>query len=149
MLPIIALDPEPPIASPGNQEERHRAVNKTRPVNLDFGTIDLPITAKASIMHRASGVFLVAGIAVLLYLLDLSLRDADGFARAAGMLSSVGARFVLWVVLAAVIFHTIAGIKHLLMDIGIGESKEGGILAARLTFGISALLMLAAGVWLW
>ena len=124
-------------------------MKKSRPVNLDLGTIAFPVTAIASIMHRISGVFLVVGIAVLMYLLDLSLRDADGFARAAGMLASPGARFVLWVVLAAVIFHTIAGIKHLMMDVGIGESLEGGLLAARLTFGISAVLILAAGVWLW
>jgi succinate dehydrogenase / fumarate reductase cytochrome b subunit len=124
-------------------------VNKTRPVNLDLGTIRLPVTAKASILHRASGVFLVVGIAVLLYLLDLSLSGPDGFAQVAALLSAPLARFVLWAVLAGLAYHAVAGIKHLLMDLGIGESLEGGILAARITFGVSAVLIAAAGVWLW
>ncbi|MBT6028363.1 MAG: succinate dehydrogenase, cytochrome b556 subunit, partial [Porticoccaceae bacterium] len=31
-------------------------MDKKRPVNLDFGTIKLPITAYVSILHRVSGV---------------------------------------------------------------------------------------------
>lgn len=124
-------------------------MNKTRPVNLDLGTIRLPVTAKASILHRASGVFLVAGVAVLLYLLDLSLRDAAGFAEARDILAGPLARFVLWAVLAGLIYHCVAGVKHLLMDLGYGESLQGGILAARITFAVSAVLIAATGVWLW
>jgi succinate dehydrogenase / fumarate reductase cytochrome b subunit len=124
-------------------------VNKTRPVNLDLGSIRLPVTAKVSIMHRASGVFLVAGVAVLLYLLDLSLRDEAGFAQAVQLLTAPLARLVLWAVLAGLIYHCVAGVKHLLMDLGIGESLQGGILAARITLGVSAVLIAATGVWLW
>lgn len=124
-------------------------MNKTRPVNLDLGTIRFPVTARASILHRVSGVFLVAGIAVLLYLLDLSLSGPEGFAEAASLLGAPLARFVLWVVLAGLIYHAAAGVKHLLMDLGIGEGLESGILAARITFGVSAALIAATGVWLW
>ncbi|MCB1849076.1 MAG: succinate dehydrogenase, cytochrome b556 subunit, partial [Halieaceae bacterium] len=46
-----------------------------RPVNLDIGTMRLPITAWASIAHRASGVFLFAGMAVLIWALDASLAS--------------------------------------------------------------------------
>jgi succinate dehydrogenase / fumarate reductase cytochrome b subunit len=124
-------------------------VNKQRPVNLDLGTIALPITAKVSILHRASGVFLFAGIAVLLFLLDLSLEDAGGFQRAAVLLATTPAKLLLWAVLAGLIYHAVAGVKHLLMDLGIGESLTGGVLAARLTLAIAGVLILAAGVWIW
>lgn len=124
-------------------------MNKPRPVNLDLGTISLPVTAKASILHRVSGVFLFAAVAVLLYLLDLSLSGEAGFARAAQLLDSTLAKLVVWAVLAGLIYHSVAGVKHLLMDLGIGETLEGGLRGARLVFGISAVLIVAAGVWVW
>lgn len=120
-----------------------------RPVNLDLGTIALPLPAKASILHRVSGVALFVGVAVLLYLFDLSLAGEEGFARAAGLLATTPAKLVIWAVLAALIYHTVAGVKHLLMDIGIGESLQGGIMAARITFAVAAVLIVLAGVWVW
>jgi succinate dehydrogenase / fumarate reductase cytochrome b subunit len=124
-------------------------VNKTRPVNLDLGTIALPVTAKASILHRISGVFLVAAVAVLLFLLDLSLSGEAGFARAIDVLGTPVARLVVWAVLAGLIYHAVAGVKHLLMDFGMGETLEGGLKAARITFAVAAVLIAAAGVWVW
>ena len=43
----------------------------------------LPITAWASITHRATGVILFVGSAVLLWLLDTSLSGPEGFASVA------------------------------------------------------------------
>lgn len=120
-----------------------------RPVNLDLGTIALPLPAKASILHRVSGVALFVAVAVLLYLFDLSLSGEEGFARAAGLLATTPAKLVIWAVLAALIYHTVAGVKHLLMDAGIGESLQGGIMAARITFAVAAVLIVLAGVWVW
>ncbi|MBP9033221.1 MAG: succinate dehydrogenase, cytochrome b556 subunit [Pseudomonadales bacterium] len=120
-----------------------------RPVNLDLGTIALPLPAKASILHRVSGVALVVAVAVLLYLFDLSLSGEAGFARAAGLLATTPAKLVIWAVLAALIYHCVAGVKHLLMDLGIGESLQGGITAARITFAVAAVLIVLAGVWIW
>lgn len=124
-------------------------MNKTRPVNLDLGTIALPVTAKASILHRISGVFLVAAVAVLLFLLDLSLSGEAGFARAIDVLGTPVARLVVWAVLAGLIYHAVAGVKHLLMDFGMGETLEGGLKAARITFAVAAVLIAVAGVWVW
>ncbi|MBK6277625.1 MAG: succinate dehydrogenase, cytochrome b556 subunit [Gammaproteobacteria bacterium] len=120
-----------------------------RPVNLDLGTIALPLPAKASILHRVSGVALVVAVAVLLYLFDLSLSGEAGFARAAELLATTPAKLVIWAVLAALIYHCVAGVKHLLMDLGIGESLQGGITAARITFAVAAVLIVLAGVWVW
>jgi succinate dehydrogenase / fumarate reductase cytochrome b subunit len=138
-----------PRVSAGLRNQGTNAVNKQRPVNLDLGTIALPITAKVSILHRASGVFLCVAVAVLLYLLELSLSDASGFARAGALLATTPAKLVIWAVLAGLIYHGVAGVKHLLMDLGIGETLQGGILAARLTVAVAGLLILAAGAWIW
>ena len=120
-----------------------------RPVNLDLGTISLPITAKASILHRVSGVFIFAGVAVLLYLLDLSLSSPEGFARVAELLAAPLGKLVGWAVVSGLIYHSVAGVKHLLMDLGIGESLRGGTMAARITFVVAGILIVLAGVWVW
>jgi succinate dehydrogenase / fumarate reductase, cytochrome b subunit len=124
-------------------------VNKKRPVNLDIATIKLPITAYVSILHRASGVFLFAGVAVLLWMLDLSLSSEEGFKAAGDFTSSPFCQFVLWSVLAGLAYHMVAGIRHLIMDFGVGESLEGGQLGAKLALVIAIVLMVLAGVWVW
>lgn len=109
----------------------------------------LPITAWASITHRASGVFLFAGVAVLLWALDASLASPESFASLQETLGNPLLKLVLWAVVAGLIYHTLAGIKHLVMDFGIGETMEGGVLGARIVFVLSIVLILLAGVWIW
>lgn len=121
-----------------------------RPVNLDLMTIKLPITAVVSILHRVSGVVLFFGAGVLLYMLQQSLASPESFAEMqAHMAESPVCKAIVWGVLAALIYHTCAGIKHLIMDMGIGESLEGGALGAKLVLVVSIVLMILAGVWLW
>lgn len=120
-----------------------------RPVNLDISSIRLPITAWASITHRASGVFIFAGMAVLMWALDASLKSPESFAALQQDLASPMVKFVLWAVLSGLIYHSIAGIKHLIMDLGVGESMEGGILGAKVVIVTSAVLILLAGLWIW
>ena len=124
-------------------------VKDKRPVNLDIGTMRLPITAWASITHRASGVFLFVGVAVLLWALDASLSSPEGFASVQGYLDGVLAKLVIWAIVSGLIFHSLAGVKHLIMDFGIGETLEGGVLGARIVIALSAVLILLAGIWIW
>lgn len=120
-----------------------------RPVNLDLGTIDLPLPALASITHRISGVLLVAGTALLLWLLDESLASEEGFNSVAALADSVLCKLLVWAVLSALIYHCVAGIKHMIMDMGFGETLEGGVTGAKLVFIISAVLIVLAGAYLW
>ena len=121
-----------------------------RPVNLDIGTIQLPITSYVSILHRISGVAIFAGVAILLWLLDGSLASAESFAATQSLLAnSVLLRLVVWLVLCGFIYHATAGVKHLVMDLGIGETLQGGKVLAIGTMLISGVLIIAAGVWLW
>ena len=109
----------------------------------------LPITAWTSIAHRASGVFLFAGMAVLIWALDASLASPESFASLQEYLASPLAKLVMWAVVAGLIYHSVAGVKHLVADCGIGESMEGGILGARIVIGLSVVLTLLAGIWIW
>jgi succinate dehydrogenase / fumarate reductase cytochrome b subunit len=124
-------------------------VKDTRPVNLDIGTMRLPITAWASITHRATGVVMFVGSAVLLWGLDASLESPQSFAALQECINSPLAKLVIWAVVSALIYHSLAGVRHLVMDFGIGESMEGGSLGARLVFGLSIVLILVAGIVIW
>ena len=109
----------------------------------------LPITAWASITHRATGVFLFGGIAVLLWALEASLASPESFASLQECLANPLFKLVLWAVVSGLIYHSLAGIKHLVMDFGIGETMEGGILGVRIVVALSVVLILMAGIWIW
>ncbi|MGF1724163.1 succinate dehydrogenase cytochrome b556 subunit [Photobacterium nomapromontoriensis] len=124
-------------------------VNKPRPINLDLQTIRLPLTAIASILHRVSGVITFVAVAILLWLLNLSLSSADGFASAVSIVDSFFVKFVLWGILTALFYHLVVGIRHLLMDMGYFEEMETGIVSAKVSFVIVAVLSLFVGGLVW
>lgn len=124
-------------------------MNDNRPTNLDLGTFKYPLPAITSLLHRISGAFIFVGIAVLLYLLDLSLSSAAGFGQVQEILSHTLMKLVVWAILAGLLYHLIAGIKHLIMDLGIGETMQGGTTAARMVIALSTLTIIVAGVWIW
>jgi succinate dehydrogenase / fumarate reductase cytochrome b subunit len=124
-------------------------VNTKRPVNLDLGKFHFPLPSIISILHRITGVILFVGLAFLLYWLDLSLNSEEGFQRVSDLLDGFIAWLILWGISAGLIFHFVAGIRHLLMDMGIGETLEGGRLSSKITIGVSIALILLTGIWLW
>ena len=124
-------------------------VKDHRPSNLDLTTIRFPLPAIASILHRVSGVVLFAGTAVLLYLLQLSLQSPSGFDAAVAILSAPLVRLLVWLLLSALLYHLIAGIRHLLLDLGIGESQQGARTGAGLVLGGAAAAVVLGGLWLW
>ncbi len=124
-------------------------MKKNRPVNLDIGTIRLPITAYVSILHRVSGVVLVGGILLLLWMLDISLRSEEEFNSIRVSLEQPIYKVILWAILAALAYHLVMGLRHLIMDFGLGETLEGGKLGARLALFLAAVLIILSGVWIW
>lgn len=123
-------------------------MNRARPVNLNLLTIRFPLPAIVSILHRISGVFLFLIIPAALWTLDFSLTQ-DGFDSLHDWRGSLLTKLFIWAILAAFLFHLVAGIRHLLSDVHIGSSLQGGRLTAKLTFVIAIILVILAGIWLW
>ncbi len=98
-------------------------MDKKRPVNLDIGTIRLPITSYVSILHRVSGVILFFALAIFLWMLEGSLASEQSFNELGAMLANPICQFIIWGSLAALAYHAIAGIRHLIMDFGVGEDS--------------------------
>lgn len=124
-------------------------VNKKRPVNLDLMSMKFPPMAIASILHRISGIALFLLLPVLLYILSLSLYSPETFAQMQIMLTSPIYKSVLWAFGASLIYHIIAGIRHILMDIGFGEHLSTGRRTAILVIVLAVIFAILLGVWIW
>jgi len=127
-----------------------KTVKKQRPVNLDLSTIRFPVTAIASILHRVSGVITFVAVGILLWLLGLSLSSPEGFLQASAVMGSFFVKFIVWGILTALAYHIAGGIRHMLMDFGfLAETMETGKRSAHITFVITVVLSILAGVLVW
>ncbi|MEM7365846.1 MAG: succinate dehydrogenase, cytochrome b556 subunit [Pseudomonadota bacterium] len=119
-------------------------------MNVDPGDLmrfAWPVTAIASISHRITGVILFVGVLFALYALEQSLSDAASFdAMKAAMLTPFG-KIVTWGLLAALAYHFVAGVKHLLMDLEVADTLEGGRFAAKATLLFGGILVVLAAIW--
>jgi succinate dehydrogenase / fumarate reductase, cytochrome b subunit len=124
-------------------------VKQNRPVNLNLFTIRFPITAITSILHRISGVILFLLIPLLLWMLQMSLASPWTYLKLVDALSAPITKLIIFGLLASLIYHLVAGIRHFFMDVHIGDSKQGGRLGAMIVMGVSLVLIAGMGVWLW
>ena len=123
------------------------AVDKKRPVNLDLGTIKLPITSYVSILHRVSGVIMFFTLAVFLWMLDTSLASEQSFKDLAAMFANPICQFIIWGSLAALAYHAVAGIRHMIMDFGVGEDSFASGRNSAWAAMIVAALVIASITW--
>ncbi|OGT53314.1 MAG: succinate dehydrogenase, cytochrome b556 subunit [Gammaproteobacteria bacterium RIFCSPHIGHO2_12_FULL_42_13] len=120
-----------------------------RPKNLNLFTIHFPLPAIVSILHRVSGFALFILIPVVIWIWSLSIGSPDTFDIVQQWLSSPWFKFILWLFLIPFCYHLVAGIRHLLMDVHVGEELKSGRLAAWITMAVAAALVILVGVWLW
>jgi len=95
-----------------------------RPVHLNLLKIRLPIGGIMSIIHRITGVAMFVAIPVLIYLLDLSLRDVASYQAAGEMVRSPLGVILLFGLMWGISHHLLAGIRYLLIDVHVGVEKE-------------------------
>ncbi len=107
------------------------------------------MTAIASILHRVSGVFLFFCVGLILYVFEMSLSSEDKFYELTMMQEEPLIRFIIWISLSAFLYHLIAGVKHLLMDIGFFEELRSGFVVSFLTILVSLVLIIMLGARLW
>ncbi len=124
-------------------------MNKPRPVYLDLSKIRMPVMAVVSILHRISGVVLFLAIPYILYIWNQSLATASTYDEIHNALQSCWTRGLVYLILLALLYHWVAGIRHLLMDMGVGEEKISGRRGARIVLVVVVLLAMGLGVWLW
>ncbi|EIW9153563.1 succinate dehydrogenase cytochrome b556 subunit, partial [Klebsiella pneumoniae] len=100
--------------------------------------------------HRVSGVITFVAVGILLWLLGTSLSSPEGFLTAASIMDSFFVKFIMWGILTALAYHVVVGIRHLMMDFGyLDETLEAGKRSAKISFVITVVLSLLAGVLVW
>lgn len=126
--------------------------NNKRPIYLNIINIRFPITAIISILHRISGVLLFIIIGPMLWLLQLSLSSHEKFYKILNFFlkNNVFFKFLLWNISAILSYHIIAGIRQILMDIGLLQPTWAvGKLSAKIVFSLVTLLFIFSGILIW
>lgn len=124
-------------------------VNHQRPVNLDLATLKFPPMAIVSILHRISGMALFLLLPIMMFFLSQSLQSQESFTALQIQLMSPYCKGLLWVFSTALVYHILAGFRHMFMDIGLGEQLVTARRSAITIIALAVILTLCLGVWIW
>ncbi len=105
----------------------------------------LPLAAKLSILHRASGLLMFALLPFVIWLFDTSLSSEVSFEAFTSVMSSGLAKLVALALIWAYLHHFCAGVRHLWMDATHSVTKEQGHSSAVISFVVSIALTVALG----
>ena len=98
------------------------AKNRVRPVYRNIGLAELanyrlPIPGIASIVHRVTGIALFVCLLFLMAMLQMSLRSEAGFEAFRSIVwANPIAKIALIGLLFAIVYHMIAGLRHMVQD---------------------------------
>lgn len=123
-------------------------MNNKRPVNLDLGSLKFPPMAIASILHRISGIVLFLLLPFMMYFLSVSLPSQVSFEHLQDLLAKPSNRVLMWAFSTALIYHVLAGFRHMIMDLGFGETLVVARYTAIIVIACSVILTIGLGVWL-
>jgi succinate dehydrogenase / fumarate reductase, cytochrome b subunit len=96
-----------------------------RPLSPHIGVYRWPVTMAASILNRATGIALSAGLLFLVWWLVAAASGPAAFALVQEFLHSPLGVLMLLGWTASLFYHLFAGMRHLLWDSGIGFAKPG------------------------
>ena len=112
--------------------------NDHRPVNINLTKIKLPISALTSITHRLSGMYVFfITLPLSIFLFYISTSNAESFLNLINTLvnNSYITTFVAFSYLVF-LYHILTGVRHLIMDMHIGESLEASKYSSIFVFFI-------------
>ena len=124
-------------------------VKHQRPVNLDLGSLKFPPMAIASILHRLSGIVLFLLLPVMMCFLSQSLGSQASFDQLVVTLNNPFYKLILWGFSTALIYHILAGFRHIAMDFGMGEKLIAARRSAVGVIVLAIILTMVLGVWIW
>ena len=120
--------------------------NTERPLSPHLSIYRWPITMTLSILHRATGLVMAAGLLLLAAWLTNAAAGADDYQQFAVMLSSLVGRLLLLAWSFAFFLHMANGIRHLFWDSGRGFEKSQANASAW--FVLITAVVLTGGFWM-
>jgi len=124
-------------------------VENNQPMFLNLMKIRFPVTAITSILHRITGVLLFIFIPFVLYILHQSVESATAFNDLMAHAPGVFWRLMVWLLLSSVIYHILAGFRHIVMDCGFAESMTAARITSWLLIVLEIGFIIATGFWVW
>ena len=119
----------------------------SRPVFFKLTQIQMPVGALTSITHRIAGIVLALGIPSGFYAVHLSLASVQSYEHLTRLANTGLFKAALILFVWALSHHLLAGVRHLLMDIGIGSHLASARCSAwSVNAGGVVMALLAAGV---
>ncbi len=113
-----------------------------RPFSPHLSIYRWRLTMLASIMHRASGVWLVIAMPLLLWLLLNMSHNITSYNQTLSYLHQPAGLIFLWLSATALFYHMVNGLRFLSLDLGCGESRAMMKLSARLVLASTLLFSL-------
>lgn len=107
--------------------------------NLNLFTIRLPMPALVSILHRMSGAVLFIFMPFLVVAFCNSLTSVSFYERTISQLFSFPLVLILYLMVWGFIHHLIAGFRHLLLDMQIGNDLIVASLSSKSVLVLSVM----------
>lgn len=122
-----------------------------RPKYLDLPKLGskMSITAKVSIIHRASGVLMFLAIPFVLYLLHKSLTSAEFYSASYSLATCSFVKVIYIILVWAIMHHMCAGVRFLFLDIHKGIDRATAQKTAKIVLLVSLILTAVLGVMIW
>lgn len=114
-----------------------------RPLSPHLQVYNLPMSARLSIMHRITGVALSVGTILIAAVLIAAALGEDWYNRVMDLVMSDLGTLAVFGWSAALYYHMLSGIRHLIMDTGRLISKRGAAVTGWLVI-LGALGMTVA-----
>lgn len=109
----------------------------------------MSLTAKASILHRFSGVLLFLAIPFILYILHQSLINQDFYNSLHQVMTNPVVKLIYLILIWAFMYHLCAGVRFLFLDIHKGVEIKTAKITAGIVIVISLILTVLLGVVIW
>ena len=131
---------------------QEKIMKQQGPRNIGLGSIksySFPITAISSILHRLTGVFMVVLLPFVLWVFSLSMSCGGDFYYVQEVILHTPWSIAAWLMLSSISYHIIAGVRHLVMDLGFGEEMCCAKITSVIVLVLGLLVTIFWGVWIW
>ena len=122
---------------------------KQRPVSPHIQIYRPQLTSLLSVLHRATGLFLVLGVIVICIWLVCVALGEESFRSFNSMGSTLVGKILSLGLVFSLVYHSFNGIRHLVWDLGYGFELKSVYLSGGIVFLLSIVVTLLIVVRAW
>ena len=119
-----------------------------RPLSPHLSVYKFKYTLATSILNRFAGLILSLGLLLFVYWVVALAAGARAYAQARELLSLGVFKLVYAALLAAFVYHTAAGVRHLIWDTGRGLARDSARKSAWIICILSIVVTVLLAYWL-